>query len=98
MDDRPLDRALFAAFAEQVRAGGNGPVADVGCGPGRVTILLSRLGLDAWYRQQPDDVTNLLREAGFEIWATAVREREGTEKTAQGYILARKPSAKSVAL
>jgi SAM-dependent methyltransferase len=48
MDDRPLDRALFAAFAELVRAGGNGPVADVGCGPGRVTILLSSLGLDAF--------------------------------------------------
>lgn len=32
LDDRPLDRALFAAFAELVRAGGNGPVADVGCG------------------------------------------------------------------
>jgi SAM-dependent methyltransferase len=48
LDDRPLDRALFAAFAELVRAGGNGPVADVGCGSGRVTILLSRLGLDAF--------------------------------------------------
>ena len=48
LDDRPLDRALFAAFAELVRTGGNGPVADVGCGSGRVTILLSRLGLDAF--------------------------------------------------
>lgn len=48
LDDRPLDRALFAVFAELVRAGGNGPVADVGCGSGRVTILLSRLGLDAF--------------------------------------------------
>jgi ubiquinone/menaquinone biosynthesis C-methylase UbiE len=188
LDDRPLDRALFAAFAELVRAGGNGPVADVGCGPGRVTILLSRLGLDAfgidlspgmlalarrtypqlrfeegsmlaldlpdtslggllayysiihipweqrpqvfaefhrvlapggllmltfqvgderghraeflgtpvsldWYRQQPDEVAELLREAGFELSMTAVREREGTEKTTQGYLLARKPTA-----
>jgi SAM-dependent methyltransferase len=185
LDDRPLDRALLAAFAELVRAGGNGPVADIGCGPGRVTILLSRLGLDAfgidlspgmvalarstypqlrfeegsmlaldlpaaslsgllayysiihipwerrpqvfaefhrvlapgevlmlvfqigddqihrddflgtpvcvdWYRQRPDDVANLLREAGFEMWMTAVRERAGKEKTAQGYLLARK--------
>jgi SAM-dependent methyltransferase len=48
LDDRPLDRALFAAFAELIRAGGNGPVADVGCGSGRVTTLLSRLGLDAF--------------------------------------------------
>ncbi|TCC57112.1 class I SAM-dependent methyltransferase [Kribbella pittospori] len=48
LDDRPLDRALFAAFAELVRAGGNDLVADVGCGPGRVTILLSELGLDAF--------------------------------------------------
>jgi SAM-dependent methyltransferase len=190
MDDRPLDRALFAAFAELVRAGGNGSVADVGCGAGRVTSLLSQLGLDAfgidvspgmvalarrsypelrfaegsmlaldlpaadlggllayysiihipweqrpqvfagfhrvlapggllmlvfqigdevrhrdellgtpvsinWYRQRPDDVANLLREAGFEMWVTAVREHEGTEKTAQGYVLARKPSAEN---
>jgi SAM-dependent methyltransferase len=188
LDDLALDRALFAAFAELVRAGGNKPVADVGCGAGRVTILLSRLGLDAfgidlspgmvalarrtyprlrfeegsmlaldlpaatlggllayysiihiarerrrevfdefhrvlapggllmlvfqigdeqghrtdflgtpvsvdWYRQRPDDLTGLLRETGFEMWTAAVREPEGNEKTAQGYILARKPPA-----
>ena len=188
LDDRPVDRALFAAFAELVRAGGNDLVADVGCGPGRVTILLSRLGLDAFgidlspgmlaiarrtypqlrfeegsmlaldlpdaslggllayysiihipwqqrpqlfaefhrvlapggtlmltfqignersqytelfgtpisldvYRQQPDEVADLLREAGFDLSTTAVREREGTEKTPQGYVLARKPTA-----
>lgn len=187
LDDRPLDRALLATFAELVRAGGNGPVADVGCGPGRVTVLLSRLGLDAFgidlspgmlalarrshpelrfdegsmlaldladgclggvlayysiihvpweqraqvfaefyrvlapggvvmlvfqvgderahrseflstaieldfYRQQPDEVGELLGKAGFEGWMRAVRERVDTEKTAQGYVLARKPS------
>lgn len=188
LDDRPLDRALLAAFAELVRAGGNDSVADVGCGPGRVTILLSQLGLDAfgidlspgmlevarrtypqlrfdegsmlaldlpdaslggllayysiihipweqraqvfaefhrvlapggvlmlvfqvgddrgrrteflgtaleldWYRQQPDEVAGLLREAGFEMWMTAVREPADTEKTSQGYLLVRKPAA-----
>jgi SAM-dependent methyltransferase len=186
LDDRPLDRALLAAFAELVRTGGNGPVADVGCGAGRVTALLSGLGLDAfgidlspgmvalargnyprlrfeagsmlaldmpaaalggvlayysiihiarerrrevlaefhrvlapggmlmlvfqigdeqgrrtdfrgtpvsvdWYRQRPDDLANLLREAGFELWTTAIREPESDESAAQGYILARKP-------
>ncbi|MEE6259385.1 class I SAM-dependent methyltransferase [Plantactinospora sonchi] len=43
-----------------------------------------------WYRQQPDDICRLLREAGFEPWSTATREPEGEEKTAQGYVLARK--------
>jgi ubiquinone/menaquinone biosynthesis C-methylase UbiE len=187
LDDRPLDRALLTTFAELVRAGGGGPAADVGCGAGRVTVLLSRLGLDAFgidlspgmltlarqnypelrfdegsmldlqlpegslggvlayysiihipwgqraelfaefhrvlapggvlmlvfqvggelaqrtdydgtaieldfYRQQPDEVGQLLREGGFEVWMTAVRGRTEGEKTDQGYLLARKPA------
>jgi len=40
LEAKPLDRALLAVFAELVRAAGNGPVADIGCGPGRVTIFL----------------------------------------------------------
>ncbi|GAA0933167.1 class I SAM-dependent methyltransferase [Kribbella koreensis] len=46
-DDLPLDRSLFATFAELVQPTGR-PVADVGCGPGRVTVLLAELGLDAF--------------------------------------------------
>ena len=42
---RPLDRAMLAGFAELVRAAGAGPVADVGCGTGRVTAHLNGLGL-----------------------------------------------------
>ncbi|MET9140078.1 class I SAM-dependent methyltransferase [Streptomyces parvulus] len=38
-----LDRALMAAFAELV--GPDGQVADLGCGPGRVTAHLASLGL-----------------------------------------------------
>jgi SAM-dependent methyltransferase len=48
MPDKPLDRGLYAAFAELVRAGGGGPVADVGCGPGYGTAHLRALGLDAF--------------------------------------------------
>jgi SAM-dependent methyltransferase len=42
---KPLDRALLAGFAELVRTAGAGPVADLGCGPGRVTAHLHALGL-----------------------------------------------------
>ncbi|MFJ3794385.1 class I SAM-dependent methyltransferase [Kitasatospora sp. NPDC090091] len=44
--DNPLDRAMLAAFADLVRADGGGPVAELGCGTGRVTAHLHRLGLD----------------------------------------------------
>ncbi len=42
---RPLDRAMLAGFAELVQAAGAGPVADIGCGTGRVTAYLNDLGL-----------------------------------------------------
>ena len=45
---RPLDRGMLAGFAELVRAAGAGPVADVGCGAGRVTAHLNGLGLPAF--------------------------------------------------
>ncbi|MFE1414599.1 class I SAM-dependent DNA methyltransferase [Streptomyces sp. NPDC058746] len=48
---RPLDRAMLSAFAEYVRGdgpGGSRPVADVGCGPGRVTAHLDGLGVPAF--------------------------------------------------
>ncbi|MFD7709303.1 class I SAM-dependent methyltransferase [Streptomyces sp. NPDC059785] len=48
LDETPEERAFLATFADQVRAGGGGPVADVGCGPGRITAHLRRLGVDAF--------------------------------------------------
>ena len=45
---KPMDRALFAAFAELVQAVGGSPVADVGCGPGHVTAYLNELGVPAF--------------------------------------------------
>ncbi|MFG3250324.1 class I SAM-dependent DNA methyltransferase [Streptomyces sp. NPDC048187] len=41
----PLSRSMLAAFAELVRATDRGPVADLGCGPGKVTAHLARLGV-----------------------------------------------------
>ncbi|OMQ13964.1 SAM-dependent methyltransferase [Modestobacter sp. VKM Ac-2676] len=46
--ESPMDRALLGVFAEQVLAGGGGPVGDLGCGPGRITTHLADLGLDAF--------------------------------------------------
>ncbi|MEV6724698.1 class I SAM-dependent methyltransferase [Streptomyces xanthochromogenes] len=43
--ESPLDRAMLSVFAEAVRAGGGGRVADLGCGPGHVTAHLADLGL-----------------------------------------------------
>lgn len=46
-----------------------------------------------FYRQQPDDVAELLRTAGFELWSVTVKQPEGVEKTAQGIVLAGKRTA-----
>lgn len=43
--DKPLDRGLLDAFAEQLP--GPEPVADVGCGPGQVTRYLAHRGVPA---------------------------------------------------
>lgn len=42
---KPVDRAILAAFADLVLAADAGPVADLGCGPGRVTAHLASLGV-----------------------------------------------------
>ncbi|WBB71215.1 class I SAM-dependent methyltransferase [Micromonospora sp. WMMD1128] len=46
--EEPFQRGVLALFAELVRARGHGTVADVGCGPGRLTAHLHGLGLDAF--------------------------------------------------
>jgi SAM-dependent methyltransferase len=46
LDDTPEERGVLARFAQAVADGG--PVADVGCGPGRITAYLGGLGLDAF--------------------------------------------------
>jgi SAM-dependent methyltransferase len=48
LETRPYMRAMVTLFAELVRDAGDGPVADVGCGPGHVTAFLRGLGLAAF--------------------------------------------------
>ncbi|WP_246278465.1 class I SAM-dependent methyltransferase [Phytohabitans rumicis] len=59
----PLERALLGTFAELVRAGGGGPVADVGCGPGRITTYLDSLGLDVTGIDLTPEMIAVAREA-----------------------------------
>ena len=44
---QPYLRAAVALFADLIHGAGGGPVADVGCGPGRITAHLRGLGLAA---------------------------------------------------
>ncbi|MFF0145807.1 methyltransferase family protein [Amycolatopsis sulphurea] len=45
LEESTWDRAMLGAFAELV---GDGPVGDLGCGPGRLTGYLAKLGLDVF--------------------------------------------------
>jgi SAM-dependent methyltransferase len=48
LEGSPYLRASLALFAELVRDAGDGPVVDIGCGPGYVTGHLRELGVDAF--------------------------------------------------
>jgi SAM-dependent methyltransferase len=48
LDSLPLSRAALSAFADFTRTADAGPVADLGCGPGRITAHLRDLGLDVF--------------------------------------------------
>ncbi|MEU6670732.1 class I SAM-dependent methyltransferase [Streptomyces sp. NPDC046727] len=59
----PVSRAMLAAFAESARTVGRGPVADLGCGPGRVTAHLAGLGLRAFGMDLSPRMVELARRA-----------------------------------
>jgi len=44
LDRMPWDGAVLATLAELVSRDELGPVADIGCGPGRITGYLHHLG------------------------------------------------------
>lgn len=59
LDTRPLERAMLAAFAELT----DGPVADLGCGPGHLTAHLRSLGLDVFGLDLSPAMIAIAREA-----------------------------------
>lgn len=59
----PLSRAMLAAFAEAVQAADLGPVADLGCGPGKVTAHLADLGVAAFGIDLAPKMIELARQA-----------------------------------
>ncbi|MGW5332776.1 class I SAM-dependent methyltransferase [Streptomyces bauhiniae] len=59
----PVSRAMLAGFAELVRTAGLGPVADLGCGPGRVTAYLAGLGVSAFGVDLSPRMVELARHA-----------------------------------
>ncbi|MFD3946147.1 class I SAM-dependent methyltransferase [Streptomyces sp. NPDC058579] len=61
--DSPLDRAILGAFADSVRASGDGQVADLGCGPGHVTAHLDELGLKTFGVDASPAMIELARQA-----------------------------------
>lgn len=63
LDGQPLDRAVLGAFADHVRASGDGPVAELGCGPGRIAAHLNGLGLDVFGIDLSPAMIALAREA-----------------------------------
>jgi len=46
LSNKPLDRQLLDRFAEEVK--GQGPVCDMGCGPGHMARYLSERGIEAF--------------------------------------------------
>jgi hypothetical protein len=88
---------MAADYADMVRSGLDGKPLARRAYPDLRFELGSMLALDLpdaaldLYRQQPEEVAQLLRGAGFDMWATAVREPDPQEKTPHGYVLARKP-------
>jgi SAM-dependent methyltransferase len=70
---KPMDWAVIAAFSELVTATGNRRVADIGCGPGRVTAHLDSLGLEAFGIDLSPEMVAVARQAH-----PSLRFEEGT--------------------
>ncbi|MEU1278183.1 class I SAM-dependent methyltransferase [Streptomyces sp. NPDC005805] len=59
----PLSRGMLDVFAEVVRTAGLGPVADLGCGPGKVTAYLAEREVPAFGIDLSPAMVELARRA-----------------------------------
>ncbi|MEV0012736.1 class I SAM-dependent methyltransferase [Streptomyces sp. NPDC051840] len=59
----PLSRGMLAVFAEMVRTEDLGPVADLGCGPGKVTAHVAELGVRVFGLDLSPRMIGLARQA-----------------------------------
>ncbi|GAA2408552.1 class I SAM-dependent methyltransferase [Streptomyces pulveraceus] len=59
----PLSRGMLDVFAETVRTAGLGPVADLGCGPGKVTAHLAERDVPAFGMDLSPAMIKLARDA-----------------------------------
>jgi SAM-dependent methyltransferase len=68
LDHKPLDRALLARYAQEIR--GLGPVCDLGCGPGHITRHLRGLGAEAFGLDLSAGMVEQARRQnpGIEFW------------------------------
>lgn len=95
----PPDRlpGVLAEFHRVLAPGGHVLLAfQTGDDPVRLTQALGHAVSLDFHRRQPGGVAELLGQAGLVMRAQMLREpEEGVEKTAQAYLLARKPAGPS---
>lgn len=71
LTSKPFDRAMLVAFAELIKTGSLGRVADLGCGPGHVTAFLHGQGLNVFGMDLSSEMVAIAKkdypELGFDV-------------------------------
>jgi SAM-dependent methyltransferase len=84
---------VFAELRRVLAPGGHLLLAfQVGDEPRHLAQALGHVVSLDFYRFQPDQVAQLLGDAGLALFAQLLREPDETERVQQAYVLARKPT------